>query len=111
MFPYHIHVDSANAPVITGRFLSRLVERSFAPNEAFVNAIKEYIKVVYPKADLKDDAFIQDLLRRVINNHFGSGNESSVIEESSVPFYIRGDAHPEKKRGRFQGGVSGSPCF
>ena len=96
VFPYHIHVTSASASVITGRFLSRLAERSFAPSEAFVNAITEYIKVVYPKADLKDDAFIQDLLRRVINNHFGSGNESSVIEESSVPFYIREDAHPEK---------------
>ena len=96
VFPYHIHVTSASAPVITGRFLSRLADRSFAPSEAFVNAIAEYIKVVYPKADLKDDAFIQDLMRRVINNHFGSGNESSVIEESSVPFYIREDVHPEE---------------
>lgn len=96
VFPYHIHVDSANAPVITGRFLSRLAERSFAPSEAFINAITDYIKVVYPKADLKDDAFIQDLMRRVINNHFGSGNESSVIEESSVPFYIKEEAHTEE---------------
>lgn len=96
VFPYHIHVTSASAPVITSRFLSRLTEHSFAPSEAFVNAITEYIKVVYPKADLKDDAFIQDLLRRVINNHFGSGNESSIIEESSVPFYIREDAHLEE---------------
>ena len=92
VYAEHIHIYSENASVITTRFLNALSNRGFEVTESFKNDIADYIRVVYPKADLKKTAFINDLLRRVINNHYGSGNETSCINESSVPFYIKENA-------------------
>ena len=92
VYAEHIHIYSADAAVITTRFLNALFDRGFEVTESFKKDITDYIRVVYPKADLKKTAFINDLLRRVINNHYGSGNETSCINESAVPFYIKGDA-------------------
>ena len=89
VYAEHIHIYSADAAVITTRFLNALSERGFEVTESFKNDIADYIRVVYPKADLKKAAFINDLLRRVINNHYGSGYETSFINETAVPFYIK----------------------
>ena len=36
---------------------------------SFKVAIERYISVVYPKADLKDAAFVDDLLNRIFVNY------------------------------------------
>ena len=89
VFSEHIHIDCANASVITSRFLEDLRGRGYETTDAFVNDIKEYISVVYPKADLKNDEFIDDLRNRILRNHYGNGNETMQIGESSVPYYVK----------------------
>lgn len=91
VFSEHIHIDCANASVITSRFLEDLRGRGYETTVAFVNDIKDYISVVYPKADLKNGEFIDDLRNRVMRNHYGDGNETMQIKESSVPYYVKPD--------------------
>ena len=87
ILPYHIHIGDVNADIISGRLLGMLEKNDFQVTDDFKADLAQYNSTVYPKADLKNEAYLQDLFRRVINNHLGSGNTSTCIEKESVPYY------------------------
>lgn len=54
--------------------------------KSFKEAIERYIHVVYPKADLKDTAFVDDLLNRIFVNYYLAPNNKQ-LSQIHVPFY------------------------
>lgn len=93
VLPYHIHIGDVNGDIMSERLFSLLEAEGFTTTDDFRSELYIYNSTIYPKADLKNGAYLKDLFRRVRNNHIGSGNTSRCIESDSVPYYIK---PPEK---------------
>lgn len=57
--------------------------------EAFISGIRDYIKTVYPKADLKEQLFVQDVFARIVQSINAEKYNPTGVElsEENIPFY------------------------
>ena len=82
----------AVAPVtqedITKTFCDEIAKYDIPIDSYFNEAAAEYISTVYEKADLKGNAFIRDLVNRVLIRFYSNEN-STILSEQHLPFYKR----------------------
>ncbi len=66
-----------------------LMSKNFSWAPAFETGLHEYLAVVYPKADLKDAAFVKDMVERITSRYYERKRDGLVLDADCVPFYIR----------------------
>lgn len=69
------------------RLIIKRLKASYALSEAFENDMKSYIDTVYPKADLREKEFLDDLYARVIRAYFSRSVLENEIPNDCVPPY------------------------
>ena len=92
---YHIRLGEIQPDDIVKAFLNLLERKGLHYTSLFEEDITAYIQTVYPKADLKEQAFIDDLYNRVITKLFGRSSSSQEIDRDCVPFYRKPEILPE----------------
>lgn len=85
-FAHHIVMRSIPVEEILQMFFEELEREGFATSQTFRRDMEIYIRTVYPKADLKDKDFVNDLLNRVLVSYYLAPGEN-VIGKRCVPFY------------------------
>ena len=66
-----------------------LMSKDFSWDSVFETELHEYLEVVYPKADLKDYAFVEDMIVRITSKYYERKREGLVLDADCVPYYIR----------------------
>lgn len=90
-FSHHITLPDKTADQIYEMTLQKLEETGFAHTEKFDQAMKGYIDVVYPKAELKQEAFVLDFVNRIITRYYTKDtilytqNEKAMLTEADIP--------------------------
>ena len=87
---YLRRVPASSEEIINATF-SGLQEKGFAWTPEFEEELKSYISTVYPKADLREERFVKDLIdNRIIVQYYTCNTEDNrCLEESCIPFYVR----------------------
>lgn len=96
-FPDAKHMEMADTEpkAICGQLLDSLKLEGFSVTAEFEKKIREYINIVYPKADLKENPFVVDLYGRVVRSVLSrEGTEKTILEED-VPEYNKNDFLPD----------------
>lgn len=88
---HHINLMESTDEDIYGQFVRLVKSSGFEVTNMFEKGIKEYINIVYPKADLKGKQFITDLKRRVIEPIISKENVEKILDENCIPNYNRDD--------------------
>lgn len=63
------------------------VQLPFQRTDEFDDRLSAYLKDVYPKADLKRQDFIEDMLRRINALYYQKGLDDELLTEACVPFW------------------------
>lgn len=96
-FPDAKHMEMADTEpeAICGQLLDSLKLEGFSVTAEFEKKIREYINIVYPKADLRENPFVVDLYGRVVRSVLSrEGMEKTILEED-VPEYNKNDFLPD----------------
>lgn len=96
-FPDAKHMEMADTKLeaICGQLLDSLKLEGFSVTAEFEKKIREYINIVYPKADLRENPFVVDLYGRVVRSVLSrEGTEKTILEED-VPEYNKNDFLPD----------------
>ena len=93
IFPGHIRLRRLGPAEIYDRTLLKLYELDYDPTEAFLTGLKDYIDTVYPKADLRRDAFTEDLINRIQTCYFSVAEpeKGQKLTERCIPYYHRAE--------------------
>lgn len=84
-FAHHITVRQMTADEIIAGVYCGIDDEDLKVTEGFKASIEEYIRDVYPKADLRDTVFVDDLLNRIfVKYHLYPCDE---LTEEYVPFH------------------------
>ncbi|MCR5295765.1 MAG: hypothetical protein K6E30_11475 [Lachnospiraceae bacterium] len=84
-FSYHISLGTSTPDTIHLRLLSELTAQGYGQTDAFKEKLHRYIEKIYPESSLKNITFIQDLIRRLINNHISTDDDLGMIGAGAVP--------------------------
>lgn len=87
VFRNHIYIGGMSTDEIYEETLAGLKQNGTVCNAEFKNQLKKYIQVVYPKADLKNKAFIDDLIERILTKFYGEAQNVEEITAEFVPYY------------------------
>lgn len=63
------------------------IQLPFQRTDEFDTRMTDYLKDVYPKADLKRRDFIEDMLRRINALYYQKGLDNELLTEACVPFW------------------------
>lgn len=77
--------------------LNYITRNGLTYTEAFAKDLEAYIRTVYPKARLKDEAFIADLFERLEAERYKKPVISSCLDSDCVPFYVKSGNTAAKK--------------
>lgn len=77
--------------------LKCITQNGLTYTEAFAKDIEAYIRTVYPKARLKDEAFVTDLFERLEAERYKKPVVSGCLDSDCVPFYVKGGNTAAKK--------------
>lgn len=91
-FSHHIIIGNMNEEEIYNSILNKLATVTNKHSVDFEYKLKEYIDTVYPKADLKNNAFVDDLYKRMVSLAFQKSGHCDYFSESSIPFYHRNES-------------------
>ncbi len=83
----HLYFNKWSEEEIQDVLLKSLEEKGFQIREDFLDGIREYIRVVYRKADLAGNEFISDLVERILNRYYRKKGEHAVLDAECVPYY------------------------
>ncbi|MCD8076208.1 MAG: AAA family ATPase [Lachnospiraceae bacterium] len=83
----HLYFSEWSEEEIQTCLMESLDEKGFHAQEDFLDDIREYIHVVYRKADLNGYEFVADLVERILNRYYRKKGESAVLDVSCVPYY------------------------
>lgn len=86
-FAHHVYIQSKPKSSVRDKVISALKKEGFKQSVAFVSELTEYIRVVYPKADLRGDDFIKDLVNRILVDYFVRDGKSKLLKPENIPFY------------------------
>lgn len=87
VFQHHIYLQEMTAEELLDIVANQIRSRGFTVTEGFNADLEEYLAVVYPKADLRNYSFADDLVNRILSTYYGSDWEDSIITEDFLPFY------------------------
>ena len=91
----HMEMADTESEAICGQLLDSLKLEGFSVTAEFEKKIREYINIVYPKADLRENSFVVDLYGRVVRSVLSrEGTEKTILEED-VPEYNKNDFLPD----------------
>ena len=82
---HHIIVGSPTEENVTETLYRMMASEKLKLTDGFREGIEEYIKTVYPKADLKGAEFVDDLMNRILEKFYLKPCEE--LTEEYVPFY------------------------
>lgn len=85
-FAHRLFLRSMSEAEIMESVYIGIRQEGLTPTKEFKEEIERYVNVVYPKADLRDHAFIDDLLNRIFVNFYSKPYKKSLTKEH-VPFY------------------------
>lgn len=85
-FAHRIFIKSMTVEEIVKAVYCGIRSEELVVTNNFKEAIEQYINVVYPKADLKDAAFVDDLLNRIFVNYYLAPTDGQ-LSANHVPFY------------------------
>lgn len=96
-FPDAKHMEMADTKpdAICGQLLDGLKLEGFSVAAEFEKKIREYINIVYPKADLRENPFVVDLYGRVVRSVLSREGTEKTILEGDVPEYNKNDFLPD----------------
>lgn len=85
-FAHRIFMRPMTLDEITEAVYKGIRAESLTTDQAFDEGIKKYIQIVYPKADLKESNFVNDLVNRILVSYYQEPT-GDIITENCVPFY------------------------
>ena len=91
-FSHHIVIGNMNEEEIYESVINKLTSITPRHTVDFEYKLKEYINTVYPKADLKNSAFVNDLYKRMVSLTFLKSGHCEYFSESSIPFYHKNES-------------------
>ena len=95
VFRYHIYIEDMPADEILSAVLDDLRKNKISYSKRFETEITKYIKAVYPKADLREKEFADDLLERILLSFFGDSTEPGELTEKHIPYYKTNKSYEE----------------
>lgn len=87
----HLHLEKLRSSEITGQFLNSLHSRGYTVDQEFTDEIAYYIDSIYKTADLQNQEFIVDLIRRIElqmeeNQGISTYRNGLVVDSSFIPY-------------------------
>ena len=85
--------------------LKTLAQRGFSWDNVFEEDMRAYVETVYPKADLREDRFVTDMVNRVVHLYYQKNRESMRLDSGCVPTYdkdIPAEAEPAPDAGTLE---------
>jgi len=86
---HHITVGNMTEEEILNLLLKRISSRIGKCTPDFEESLREYVYTVYPKADLKNVEFVDDLFAWMVSLTFQKSKDCSYFSANSIPFYHR----------------------
>ena len=85
VFREHIRFREFNVQDVERQLAGRMSQAGFKGDDGFWIGMKDYLKIVYPKADLKGTAFVRDLLERSETLYYRMKKQDRVFDADCVP--------------------------
>ena len=86
-FAHRVLIHPMSTEEIIKALYNGIEQEKLIATKEFQTEIERYIRVVYPKADLKDASFVDDCLNRIFVNYYIAPNASRKLSVDHVPFY------------------------
>ncbi len=86
-FAHRIFVRPMSTEEIIKALYNGIEQEKLNATKEFRKEIEEYIRVVYPKADLRDTSFVDDCLNRIFVNYYIAPNANGELSTEHIPFY------------------------
>lgn len=87
IFRNHIYIEGMSVDEIYELTLSAIKQSGLSCSKDFEKQLEKYVQVVYPKADLKNKLFVDDLLERILTRFYGQAENIEELTAEFVPFY------------------------
>ncbi len=87
VFRSHIYINDMPVSEVYSELISQLENRQIPFSSDFTTALHDYVYCVYPKADLKNDRFISDLLENILVQYYASEKLSDGLTSKHIPYY------------------------
>lgn len=84
---HHISIEKPNEEVYLKDCLAQLRRSSFALCPGFEEQVTAYFHSVYPRAEMREKEFTQDLLRRIYSLYFSRGHQDGILTLDCIPLY------------------------
>ena len=91
----HIDVKNYSVDEIIGMFHKALADSGYEETPEFIKGIEEYIRIVYPKADLLNQKFVEDLKNRVCLLNYKTANNAKTLGAGCVPYCKKPKSYEE----------------
>lgn len=92
---HHIFMPPITVDELLQQCVTRLEGSSFTISEDFVPALSDYFHTVYPRAELRGPAFVEDLIRRIYSLFFSSKRSLPELTPDCIPRYSPATPTPE----------------
>lgn len=89
VYGHHIFLDDLPADDIRDMVFKQLDSLGLERDGAFAQALGMYIRTVYPKADLKFEEFVSDLVDRILTAYYSVPCLEKQLTVRCVPYYSR----------------------
>ena len=86
-FRHHIHLNDMNEEEVCTKLLEKFRNEAGELSEDFEGELRKYIYTVYPKADLKNQAFVDNLYDWMIALAYRNVGRRSLITKECIPYY------------------------
>ena len=87
-FKHHVFLDGLSLDNIVERCLELFYgDAKFTVDSDYKSKLEEYVRAVYPAADLKGKRFIDDLKNRILTNYYSDIREDTIIRSDYIPGY------------------------
>ena len=88
-----IIVPDVNLQNMANLAIKRLEYGGYVPEDSFKDRLGVYIEAVYPEASLAKEPFLDDLIYRIVREHFKKSVEAEkVLDGTDVPYSIKAEA-------------------
>ncbi len=86
-FKHRIVIGNMDEYEILENLMKRIDNANINYSALFPDQLKEYVQTVYPKAELKNTEFVDDLFNWMIALSFQNLGDGSYFNDKSIPFY------------------------
>ena len=66
--------------------INKLNNKRIRISEAVFDSLADYIQVVYPKADLRNELFVDDLIERIFTKFYSEANDNNELLQKHIPY-------------------------